>query len=157
MVIMGSSNSNNRLYDRLRKKWVEKTPEEAIRQHLLQMMVDKLGYPPALICVEKELALLPHLKIQPNLPKRRADIIVFDKSEGTLLPLLMIECKVKALTCAFAQQVIGYNAFVQAPYLAIANEREVLTGHFDQEAGIFTFKKGLVHFESITFNRRTEI
>ena len=68
-----------------RKKWVAKTPEELIRQFLIGQMIEKLDYPKSLIAVEKELSQLPQLAVpitsKDQLPKRRADIIVFSKKE----------------------------------------------------------------------------
>jgi hypothetical protein len=151
MAIMASLNQKNNslIYDTVRKKWVAATPEEMIRQWLIRQMVEKLGYPRILIAIEKELSQLPHLKLKPykEIPKRRADIIVF--SPGTLKPLLMIECKAVALTPKFAQQVIGYNTVVGASFLAMANDKHVLTGCFDTQAGMYQFKKGLPDFETL--------
>lgn len=138
-----------RLYDFIRKKWVDATPEEIIRQQILRQMVDSFGYPASLIAVEKELSQLASLWQAPaaSLPKRRVDIIVFAKN---LMPLLMIECKAVNLTPQFAEQVIGYNAFVKAPWLALANGKEVLTGHFDSDSGIHRFEPGLPTFNALS-------
>ena|ERR1700733_11542183 len=139
------------IYDPTRRKWVEKNPEELIRQFLLRQMVEKLGYPPALIAIEKELSRFSHFKVKSNkeIPKRRADIIVFTKRDGELYPLIMIECKAVPLTPKFAQQVIGYNAFIEAPFVALANEHHVLTGRYDTEAGMYRFEKGLPEFNQL--------
>lgn len=145
-----SSAKNEFLYDPIRKKRVGKTKEELIRQRLVQHMIHDLGYPAALIAVEKELSQLPHLKLTPihQIPKRRADIIVFAKDPGNvdLKPLMMIECKAVPLLPKFANQVIGYNAFVRAPFIALANEEQIMTGCFDKTAGVFRFQKGLLSF-----------
>jgi hypothetical protein len=152
MVTMGSSSlKNDSLYDPIRKKRVDKGKEEIIRQQLVRHMVEKLGYPRSLITIEKELSQLPHLRLTPpqNIPKRRADIIAFAKTKSTLSPLIMIECKATPLTPKFAQQVIGYNTFVGAPFLALANARQILTGCFDPSAGIYRFEQGLPPFATL--------
>ena len=151
MVIMESSSpKNKRIYDPVRKKWVDQTPEEIIRQLLIKHMIEKLGYPIALIAVEKELAQLPHLRLKHSaqIAKRRADIIVFSK--GALLPLLLVECKATPLTPKFAQQVIGYNSFVGAPFVALANEKQVLTGCYDLHSGMYRFEKGLPTMQDLS-------
>jgi hypothetical protein len=144
-----SSQKNNVLFDPVRKKWVDSTPEEIIRQRLIRQMIDQLGYPMLLMAVEKELAQLPHLKLTPphEIARRRADIVVFAK--GSFLPLLMIECKATLLTPAFAQQVIGYNTFVKAPFIALANDEQVLTGSYDPEAGMYRFQECLPTFADL--------
>ncbi len=152
MATMVSLSQKNSLYDPVRKKWVEKTPEEIIRQALIQKMTGELGYPIFLLAIEKELARLPHLNLVPKegLPKRRADIIVFAKEihpEFPLFPLLMVECKVALLTPQFVQQVVGYNAIVKAPFLAIANESELICGSFDPEIGQYRFNQGLASYQ----------
>ena len=143
--------SNETLYDAVRKKWVSATPEEAIRQNLIRFMVEQRGYPLKLIAVEKELSTLtPHLASHPfkknpvKMPKRRVDIVVF--SRETLRALLLIECKSIPLTEQFAQQVIGYNSFIGAPFVALANEGEILTGAFDPSLGRYRFISGLPHY-----------
>ncbi|MCC5831691.1 MAG: type I restriction enzyme HsdR N-terminal domain-containing protein [Chlamydiales bacterium] len=150
---MELSKRNNRLFDPVRKKWVEPEPEEVIRQELIQKMVGELGYPLSLLSVEKELSLLPHLRqVQSETPKRRADLIAFAKEihpDHPLFPLLMVECKAVPLTPKFANQVVGYNSVVKAPYLALANGEQVLTGHFDSIAGHFRFESGLPSYKML--------
>ncbi len=131
---MGSLNSQN---------------EEAIRQAWIEKMVQTLDYPRHLVAVEKELSGLPHLKLKQGVPKRRADILVFAKEihpEHALFPLLMIECKAVPLVPKFAQQVLGYNTFVEAPFVAIANADELMLGYYDSESSIYKFEKGLKRY-----------
>jgi len=154
MEIMELSRQSNQLFDPVRKKWVEATPEEIIRQGLIEKMLGELGYPLSFLSVEKELSLLPHLQLTERdaIPKRRADVIVYAKNihpDYALSPLLMIECKAVPLTPKFAQQVVGYNAVVQAPYLALANGDQVLTGHFDQQVGHYHFEPGLPAYQAL--------
>lgn len=115
------------VYDCVRKQWVAATPEEIVRQLWLKKMIDVLGYPKELFAVEKELKTLPHLQNSlERIPERRADIMVFSAHpEHVLFPLLMIECKATSLTPQALQQVLGYNTFVGALYVAVVNEKEV--------------------------------
>ncbi len=151
---MGLSKPSKQLFDPVRKKWVEATPEEIIRQELIERMLKEWGYPLSFIAVERELSGLPHLQLteRDKVPKRRADVIVFSKNihpKHSLFPLLMIECKAVPLTPKFAQQVIGYNSVVQAPFLALANGEQILTGFFDRETGHYSFEPGLPTFETL--------
>ena len=128
---------------------MKETPEERVRQKLLQIMVRDLGFPPKMLAVEKELSKLPHLLLTPDVPKRRLDILAFAKRGGEIAPLLLVECKAVKLTPAFAQQVVGYNALVQAPFVCLANQQEVLMGSFDDEAGHFRFQPGLKSYRRL--------
>ena len=109
--------SSNRMYDEFRKTWVAATPEEKVRQRLLQKMVGELQYPKELLVVEKELGQLPHLIAEQKLPDRRADILCFAKNihlHYALYPLLLIECKEGKIDIRAIDQVVGYNHFVKA-------------------------------------------
>lgn len=120
----------------IRKVPLLPTPEERVRQAILSQLIE-LGYSPGLIGVELSLSSLPHLAGQ-KLPKRRADIIIFCKS--THLPYILIECKAHPLTDETVRQAIGYNFFVQASYLTLANASEIRTGIFN---GQWVFSPGL--------------
>ena len=102
---------------RIRKKEVMETPEELVRQHVLNHLIDDLHYPSSLISVEKAL-----LHFNKSAPKRRLDILVFNEQ---LNPYLLIECKSHPLTALCFNQVQSYNFFVKAPLVALVNEREV--------------------------------
>jgi hypothetical protein len=117
----------------IRKTPVAPTPEEQVRQALLSFMIDKAGYPKGLIGVELSLSSLPQLKSL-KLPKRRADLLVFS---STMTPLVLIECKAVPLTKATIRQVVGYNLFIKAPYIVIANHEEIQTGTFNGTDWIF--------------------
>ena len=64
-------NSENKvsIFDAIRKKFVILQPEEWVRQHCVQYLMDVKGYPKSLINVEKELKV--------NDLKKRYDIVIF--------------------------------------------------------------------------------
>ncbi len=97
-------------------------PEERIRQHLLQVLIEKLGYPKSRVVIEKELSLLPHL-LGKNVPKRRLDVLVYDHE---LRPLIVFECKAAKVTQDALDQVLGYNHVIEAPFVAVVGDGEVL-------------------------------
>ena len=110
-------------------------PEEIVRQDLIDKMVGSLRYPESLIGVEKELKSLPHLKNE-KLPIRRVDIICFAKGihkKYSLYPLLVVECKAKKLTEDAIEQVLGYNYFIKAFFVAIANKDKIKTFFYDNK------------------------
>ncbi len=117
----------------IRKSWVKALPEEIIRQQILSLMVEQLGFPASLIGVEKQVHHLPHLMTTDCqlFPKRRVDIVCFAKDlapNGTLFPLLSVECKATKLTTKVLGQILGYNHYIRASYIAIANGEEIQTG-----------------------------
>lgn len=114
---MGWSKSS--LRDPIRKKKVADTLEERVRQHLIAHMTGPLGFPKGLISVEKNLSAFC-----PSICKsleRRLDLIAFYQEKERLLPLLLVECKKDASLMQEAKnQVIGYNEWILAPFIAVA-------------------------------------
>ncbi len=100
------------IFDGIRKKYVVLTPEEWVRQHVVQYLLSHLNYPKSLIKVEASLSY--------NTLEKRADVIVFDR-EGK--PWMIVECKAPdlKLTQSAAMQVATYNKSLQAPFVVITN------------------------------------
>ncbi len=141
---MGLSRPNRRrVFDEIRNDWVAATGEELVRQAFLQKMVGSLGFPKHLLAVEKDLRSLPHLMGEEGiLPERRADIICFAKDihpEYSLYPLLIVECKDRALDQKALEQLLGYNAHVKAYFVALVSQDEVQFGYFEKALGNYRF------------------
>jgi len=123
---MGSflQSKRNEVYDPIRRQWVTATPEEKVRQALVQYLVKKCHFPLSVISIEKKLSELPFVK-QPKkeLPDRRLDLLCFGPKLS--YPLLLIECKGVPLQEKMVSQVLGYNAFVQARFVALVNASEI--------------------------------
>jgi hypothetical protein len=128
-----SKQNNGQLYDEIRKKWVAATPEEIVRQTLLQKLVNSLGFPRELIAIEKALSEIPQISSQ--VPDRRIDVIVFYKGKQ-FSPLLLIECKQGSEKGAI-EQLMGYNHFVQAPFIAVIDQDAITFGF--KESGSYRF------------------
>lgn len=100
------------IFDLVRKKWLQLTPEEWVRQHLLNYLIQLEAYPAASIAVEKE--------VQLNDTKKRFDVVVYDRA---LKPFLVVECKAPyvALDRLVIDQALRYNLSLKAPFLMISN------------------------------------
>lgn len=121
----------------MRRRSVAAHPEEIVRQQLIRRMVEELGYPAALMAVEKELSTLPHLALTTSLPQKRADLLCFAPKihpNYPLYPLLLIECKRTTPNAAALEQLLGYNAFVQAPFVALASPEGIQVAPYSREA-----------------------
>jgi len=108
---------NQKLFDPIRRRMVAATPEEQVRQSLLQLMIRDLGYPKSLIAVEKELGT----------HRRRFDIVCYSAGIHELIPLLIVECKALDCSDAAREQAFGYNAVIGAPFVCIAGKTEIHT------------------------------
>ena len=106
----------DQIFDPFRKTWVLLTPEEWVRQNLLQDLVQNLQYPSSLIAVEKEIKL--------GELSKRFDIVVY-KNE---LPWMIIECKEAkvALNEKTMEQILQYQQVLMAQYLFISNGHETM-------------------------------
>ena len=107
-------NSENKvsIFDSIRKKFVVLQPEEWVRQHCIQYLIDIKGYPKSLINVEKELII--------NTLKKRYDIIIYN-SDGSIH--LIVECKSPTITVNqnTFDQIAQYNLVLNANYLMVTN------------------------------------
>ena len=104
------------IFDVVRKKYVRLTPEEWVRQHWVHYLTEQLGYPAALISLEKGVRCRHQLQHRP-------DVVVYDR---TAKPLLLVECKAPtvALTVDTFGQVARYNAHFDAQLLVISNGQQ---------------------------------
>lgn len=100
------------IYDTLRRKYVKLTPEEWVRQHFVHMLVERKGYPGALMA--NEVALKVGEKLL------RADTLLYD---SRLRPRMIIEYKAPhvAITQAVFDQIATYNLLLRVDYLVVSN------------------------------------
>ena len=100
------------VFDEIRKKWIVLTPEEWVRQHLLNHLITEKNVPASLISVEKEVNL--------NNTKKRYDAVVYNK---TMQPVMLIECKAPEvpITEVTLEQTMRYNLILGVSYLLITN------------------------------------
>lgn len=118
------------VFDPIRRRWVTLTPEEWVRQHVLNYLVHELKCPASLISVEHAITL--------NGTAKRADIVVHD---GAGAPLLLVECKapsVKLDQRAF-EQAARYNLVFKVPYLLVSNGLVHYACQVDTGAGTVHF------------------
>jgi hypothetical protein len=100
------------VFDPIRKKEILLTPEEEVRQCLLDYLILEKKYSKNHIKIEGGLRV--------NALKKRVDIIIYDRQSA---PYLLIECKAPAvkLDAQTIKQASNYNSEIKAPYLAISN------------------------------------
>ncbi len=107
-----SEQNTNYVFDIIRKKYVQLTPEEWVRQHVVQYLVTEKNYPQSLLAVERGLNV--------NGRKKRFDVLAFNKNGQ---PHLLIECKSPdiAINKNIFEQIAIYNSQFKAPYLLVTN------------------------------------
>ncbi|WP_333661097.1 type I restriction enzyme HsdR N-terminal domain-containing protein [Chishuiella changwenlii] len=95
----------------IRKKWFVYTPEEWVRQHVLNYLIVDLGYSTSAIALE---VIVPITGM-----KKRADIVIYQKEK----PLIMVECKAPhiGITQATFDQIARYNIILGSQFLMVTN------------------------------------
>lgn len=134
------SSSGKTIFDPVRMKYVALTPEEWVRQHFLNYMMEILGYPRGLIQVEASFRL--------NTLLRRADILVSDRSGS---PALIVECKAAdvKITQAVFDQIINYNFSYSVDYLIVTNGIKHYAARVDKSSRSFSLMDHIPSFEEI--------
>ena len=132
-------NSENKvsIFDDIRKKFIILTPEEWVRQHIVQFLLQEKKYPKSYINVEK--------LIKVNDLNKRYDIVVF-KPNGELF--LLIECKspdVKITQETF-DQIARYNLKLNAQFLMLTNGLNHYFCQMDFEKETYIFLEELPFF-----------
>lgn len=129
-------NSENKvlIFDNLRKKYLVLTPEEWVRQHFVQYLIDEKRYPASLIALEKQLVI--------NNRKKRTDILIFNKN-GT--PEIIVECKAPSIkiTQDTFDQIARYNLKLNAHYLIVTNGLQHYYCKMDFENETYIFLKDI--------------
>lgn len=87
------------------------TPEEWVRQHVVEFLIRQKNYPKSAINTE--------VIVNINGMKKRADVIVFRKE----MPFIIVECKAPAvsITQETFDQIARYNLELGAEYLMVTN------------------------------------
>ena len=99
-----------------------------VRQHLLAHLMGPFGCPRSLIrrgSVVEEPCPFRHSIV----PNRRLDIVCFSHLQGSLDPLLIIECKASKPSAGAIPQLNGYNFFLHAPAIALAWPGNIFVSH----------------------------
>ncbi len=100
------------IFDRVRKKFIPLNPEEWVRQHCIEFLIEYLEVSPNLIAVERQ--------IKVNGKPKRFDIVSFN-TDGT--PQVLVECKAPevAITDITLTQAGQYLSKIDSRYLWLCN------------------------------------
>lgn len=120
--------AKSQIYCPFRRKYVAATPEEYVRQTFLRALVEQYGYPQSLIGVEVPIAVGAGVE-------KRCDAVVYTKN---LQPMMLLEFKAEhvALTTEVLDQAAVYNTTVHAPYLILANGKQTVVAHINEQRQI---------------------
>ena len=120
------------IYDQIRKKFVQLTPEEWVRQNFLAYLTNAMGYSGSLVSVEMGFRLYKVFY--------RADIVVFNRQGN---PALIVECKAPDIPIKqdHFDQITRYNYELKVRYLIVTNGLEHYCAVIDYEQRKYHFLK----------------
>lgn len=114
--------SSTSYFDPVRKYFVQKTPEEAIRQKTIKFLEKYLGIPLNRLRVEESMT---HVKLR---AKGRADIVVY-RDDNKNHPLMVIECKAPEIDISceeVREQAERYRNILKADYIMLINGVQII-------------------------------
>ena len=100
------------ILDVIRRQYVALTPEEWVRQHVINYMLTECGFLPQQIITEYPVNI--------NGMAQRADIVVMGDD---MRPFLVVECKEPNIKIGdeVLRQVVRYNSVLGCRYIALTN------------------------------------
>jgi predicted type IV restriction endonuclease len=118
------------IFDRLRRKYVALTPEEWVRQHFVNFLINHKGYPASLLANE--------VKLQMGHKTLRADSVLYGND---LRARMIIEYKAPsvAITEKVFHQIGTYNLLLGVDYMVVSNGLEHYCCKATDSSGKFTF------------------
>jgi hypothetical protein len=132
-------NSENKvaIFDEIRKKFIILTPEEWVRQHVVQFLLQEKKYPKSHTNVEKLLTV--------NDLKKRYDVVVYNP-DGSIA--VLVECKAPEIKISqdTFDQIARYNLTLKANYLMVTNGLNHYFCMMDFENEKYLFLKELPDF-----------
>ncbi|MEM9417361.1 MAG: type I restriction enzyme HsdR N-terminal domain-containing protein [Bacteroidota bacterium] len=134
------SKQGHLIFDAIRKKYVQLTPEEWVRQHVVHYLTGHLSYPRSLVRLEPG--------VRYNGLQHRADILVYDRAAK---PLLLVECKAPHVRLNYDTwgQIARYNAHFNAQLLVITNGLQHFCWQLDYERGNHTLLPTIPSFDAL--------
>lgn len=133
-------NSENKvaIFDEIRKKFILLTPEEWVRQHTVQFLLQDRKFPKSYINVEKLIKI--------NNLSKRYDVVVFQPNGDIFL---LIECKAPEVPLSqnTFDQIARYNLVLKAKYLMVTNGLNHYFCQMDFENEKYIFLKELPEYK----------
>jgi hypothetical protein len=128
------------IWDIWRKKYIQLSPEEWVRQQLLHNLTNEYDYPAQRIAVE--------MQIEINGLTRRCDAVVFD-FQGS--PQMIIECKAPnvELSPNVLHQIAQYNVNLRVSFLLISNGLRHFTLKLGSSFEAMTMNEALLNYDEL--------
>jgi len=119
------------IFDSFRKKFILLTPEEWVRQHVLNFLVLK-KIPITHIAVEKQIII--------NSLNKRFDVVIYNNTGDVIM---LVECKSPSIKLSqnVFDQISIYNLNLNSKYCMVTNGLDHIYFKIDKSSKKFTFVK----------------
>ena len=128
------------IFDEIRRRFVLLTPEEWVRQHVVNYLVSEKNFPRQLVSVEKG--------FQQNRNRQRYDLLVYNRKGK---PLMIVECKAPGVEINqhVFDQANRYNNKHNAQYMLISNGIKHYCCYINPVNRQYAFLKDIPDFNEI--------
>ena len=127
------------IFDRCRRKYVTLTPEEWLRQNMVEYLIREKHYPASLIANE--------IAVEINQMKKRCDTVIYNRDR---LPFVIVEYKAPEVTISqkVFDQIATYNLKLNVPILIVSNGINHFCCQIDYQQHKYHFFKEIPDYSS---------
>lgn len=138
-----SGEQRKQIFDPIRKKYVALTPEEWVRQHLVQFLIHEKNFPASLVAIEMGLKL--------NGMQKRGDVVAYNNLGK---PFFIAECKAPEvkITQDVFDQIARYNMVLQVSFLVVTNGLDHYCCYIDFEKQSFQYLQEIPDYANLQFD-----
>jgi len=131
------------IYDIIRMRFVRCTPEEYVRQALINYLVNDLHYPKDLMSIENEIFI--------NKQSKRFDLVIFSRN---ISPLLLVEIKAQNVPINenVLYQLSQYNYSIKSMYWLLTNGLTLYFMKYDTQNNKIIIKNQIPKWEDLNFS-----
>ncbi len=128
------------IFDRCRQKFVALTPEEWVRQNMVEYIIQAKNFPPARIANEVTVVI--------NGMNKRSDSVIYDKE---MRPRVILEYKAPSvkITQKVFDQIATYNFELDVDLLIVSNGLEHYCCKMDKENKKYYFLKEIPDYQQL--------
>ncbi len=125
------------IFDKCRKKFVALTPEEWVRQNMVEFLTKEKQFPISLIANE--------IAVEINSMKKRCDTVIFNNE---LQPIAIVEYKAPQITInqKVFDQIATYNLKLNVPLLIVSNGLTHVCCQIDYKNRQYNFFKEIPNY-----------
>lgn len=133
-------NGHIQILDVLRHRYVALTPEEWVRQHFTNYLLEHLSYPAGLLANETEITI--------GQKRLRCDSVLY----GTdMNPRMIIEYKAPSvkITQKVFDQIAAYNLLLHVDYLVVSNGMQHFCCKMDYDSNTYHFLQEIPSYSEL--------